>query len=108
MSSNYGTWSISRLKNELSTRGAKVTGRKAELIERLEAYERNDDFRGQQTIFIPEATPMPNFPEISNFRTLTQSDVEALPKVLILNCRIIYFIIVVLSKLTVTFSVSFL
>jgi len=82
MSSKYGTWSIGRLKNELSTRGAKVTGRKAELIERLEAYDRNDDFRGQQTIFIPEATPMPNFPEISNFRTLTHSDVEALPKVL--------------------------
>ena len=31
---DYGGWTVARLKNELSSRGASVRGRKRELIER--------------------------------------------------------------------------
>lgn len=44
MSSLYGSLTIDQLKMELRKRNARVSGRKAELIERLEAYDRNSNF----------------------------------------------------------------
>ncbi|KAJ2939037.1 hypothetical protein O0L34_g19017 [Tuta absoluta] len=38
----YATWSVTRLKDELRKRKAAITGKKAVLIERLEAYDRNN------------------------------------------------------------------
>ena len=37
-------WKVKDYQRELAARGAKISGRKKELEERLEAYERNDNF----------------------------------------------------------------
>jgi hypothetical protein len=81
MAANYCVWTVKQLKATLSERGAKTSGRKAELIDRIESYERNDDFRGTTVIQMPEALSMPDFPNISTFRTLTDTDQAMLPKV---------------------------
>ena len=41
MEDNLGTLNCIKLKLELSKRGAKTTGTKAVLVERLRAYDRN-------------------------------------------------------------------
>ncbi|CAC5426674.1 unnamed protein product [Mytilus coruscus] len=48
--SNYGSWSLPQLKEELRKRKARISGRKHELIERLEAYDRNKDFGNQDEV----------------------------------------------------------
>ncbi|XP_071104033.1 uncharacterized protein [Haliotis cracherodii] len=45
---NYGSWKLPELKTELKARGARVSGRKIDLIERLESYDRNCNF-GKET-----------------------------------------------------------
>lgn len=42
----YASYTVPKLKKELILRGAVTTGRKTDLIERLEAYERNFNFSG--------------------------------------------------------------
>ncbi|XP_062598497.1 uncharacterized protein LOC134259918 [Saccostrea cucullata] len=42
--SKYGSMTIIDLKNELRKRNARITGRKQELVDRLEAYDRNFNF----------------------------------------------------------------
>ncbi|XP_061197582.1 uncharacterized protein LOC133205732 isoform X2 [Saccostrea echinata] len=42
----YASYTVQKLKKELMLRGAVTTGRKTDLIERLEAYERNFNFSG--------------------------------------------------------------
>ena len=74
-------WIVADYQRALAARGAKVKGRKWELIERLEAYERNDNF-GVQPIIAGTADPLPDFPDVSKFRTLTQSDQGELPKIM--------------------------
>ncbi|XP_053390353.1 uncharacterized protein LOC128553251 [Mercenaria mercenaria] len=44
MSSKFSCLSLEQLRKELRRRNAKLSGRKKELIERLEAYERNHNF----------------------------------------------------------------
>jgi hypothetical protein len=51
MSYQYSKWTVNLLKVKLSKRGAQVTGRKHELIEHLEAYDRNDYFRANTLQF---------------------------------------------------------
>jgi len=34
MAEDYGSWDLPKLRNELKFRGARVSGRKAELVER--------------------------------------------------------------------------
>lgn len=48
--SNHGSWSLPQLKEELRKRKARISGRKHELIERLEAYDRNKDFGNQDKV----------------------------------------------------------
>ena len=60
-------WTVKDYQRALASRGAKVSGRKKELIDRLEAYERNDNF-GAQPIISEAQDPLPNFPSISEFR----------------------------------------
>ena len=59
-------WTVKHYQRALAARGAKVTGRKKELIDRLAAYERNDNF-GAQPIVLGD-DPLPDFPTISKFR----------------------------------------
>ncbi|KAK6171815.1 hypothetical protein SNE40_018242 [Patella caerulea] len=47
-SSKYGSLTINELRKELSKRGAKLSGRIKDLIERLEAYEGNFNFGKSQ------------------------------------------------------------
>ena len=72
-------WTVKDYQRELAARGAKVSGRKKELVERLEDYERNHNF-GFQPIII-EGDPLPHFPDISKFRTITASDQDVFPKI---------------------------
>jgi hypothetical protein len=79
MSDPYSKWTVNLLKVELSKRGARITGRKHELIERLESYDRNDDFCANTLQQITDTTPMPSWPAITEFRTITTADRVLLP-----------------------------
>ena len=72
-------WKLPELKAECRRRGIRLEGRKQEIIDRLESYDRNDDFQGPP-IVLP---PAPKFPAVnlSSFRTLTVSDKDILPNV---------------------------
>ena len=81
MSDSYGSLSSGQLKIELARRGARTTGQKAELVERLRAYKRNQDFNsGTGEITIPEDLPMPNWPSAVVFKTVTVDHHELLPQ----------------------------
>ncbi|KAK6171765.1 hypothetical protein SNE40_018198 [Patella caerulea] len=67
--SKYGSLTINELKKELSKRGAKLSGRKQELIERLEAYERNYNFGKTGNTDIPSAFQMTT-PEEKTYKDL--------------------------------------
>ena len=82
MENEKGKWTNNKLRFELSKRGAKTTGRKAELVERLESYERNENFSSINTVFIPEDNPMPDWPT-SGFHSLTLENQDLLPKITI-------------------------
>jgi hypothetical protein len=77
---NFGHLTVDKLKLELAKRGAKTTGRKAELIERLEAYDRNQDF-SSTSVIIPAEVPMTDWPERTFFRSITASHREELPRI---------------------------
>ncbi|XP_048253634.1 uncharacterized protein LOC124152775 isoform X1 [Haliotis rufescens] len=64
--SSYGKWTVEKLKTELNRRGAHTKGRK-DLINRLEAYDRNDNFRGE-LVSMPMQI-IPDWPS-SGFRQL--------------------------------------
>ena len=82
MENEKGKWTNNKLQFELSKPGAKTTGRKAELVERLESYERNENFSSRNTVFIPEDNPMPDWPT-SGFHSLTLENQDLLPKITI-------------------------
>lgn len=65
----WGKLTVHQLRSELAKVGAKTTGRKAELLERLEAYQRNSNFLGPSVI-LPESNPMPEWPQ-EGFKSLT-------------------------------------
>jgi len=76
----YGDWTLVKLKTELSRIGAKTSGRKAELINRLEAYERNGNFNGEPFMIHPQ-TPMPLWPSNAQFRSVTNEHFKLLPTI---------------------------
>ena len=80
MEKPLGKWTNKELISELNRVGAKTSGRKSLLIERLEAYQRNSNFPGP-TIPIPEPNEMPLLPQVSLFRSLTPRDWERLPSI---------------------------
>ncbi|CAG4933233.1 unnamed protein product [Parnassius apollo] len=45
---DYGQRKVAELKIELKKRGAKVTGTKEKLIERLNDYDRNNNFKSNE------------------------------------------------------------
>ncbi|WAR17194.1 hypothetical protein MAR_031788, partial [Mya arenaria] len=67
MASNFCTLSLGQLKTELRRRNAKLTGRKKELIERLEAYDRNQNFNREEDL-LPEFNM--SLPKTSGYRDL--------------------------------------
>lgn len=78
---DYKTWTIPKIQQELKKRGAKrISGRKAELIERLEAYDRNNNFAGPSAS-LPTEEQMPEFPDISNFRSITEQMQDLVPPI---------------------------
>ena len=82
MSDDYGNWKLTQLKLELSKRGARLTGKKAALVERLRAYDRNQDFSTSVTHILPEEIPMPAWPERVVFRTITPDVQSIFPPIL--------------------------
>ncbi len=80
MESEKSSWTVNKLKIELSKRGAKTTGRKSELLERLESYERNENFSSGLNLCMPEADPMPEWP-LLGFHSVTQCDQENIPNI---------------------------
>jgi hypothetical protein len=79
MESNYGKMTIAQLKNELERRGAKVTGRKKELIERLESYDKHSNFSGP-SFELPDSVSLPDWP-VSGFTSVTKNHRENIPKI---------------------------
>ena len=67
-----GKLTINNLKIELRKIGAPLSGKKADLLQRLIDYKRNDNF-ARSEVFIPRANPMPSWPG-SGFRSLTMED----------------------------------
>ena len=80
LDNNFSELTVEKLKYELLRRGAKTTGRKAELIERLEAYERNQDFCST-VILTPEENQMPAWPDKCFFHSITSSHRNEIPKI---------------------------
>ena len=78
---SFGAMNLIQLKIQLELRGAKTTGRKKELVERLEAYDRNQNFYGPSTSdFLPESNPMPAWP-LSGYVSINSSIRSQLPPV---------------------------
>ncbi|XP_048254636.1 uncharacterized protein LOC124112985 [Haliotis rufescens] len=78
MASQYLLWSVPKLKCALFQRKASTAGRKLELIERLESYDRNDDFVGPSvSIPRPDDTSWP----VSGFQQLMPSHRQLLPPI---------------------------
>lgn len=80
-SSKFCELSLTELKKELSKRGAWTTGRKAELLERLQAYERNKNFNGSEQNFLPPI-PFQFFIE-GPFKSLTLKHRNLLPRTIV-------------------------
>ncbi|CAC5413912.1 unnamed protein product [Mytilus coruscus] len=72
MVSNYGSWSLPQLKEELKKRKAKLSERKRELIERLEAYDRNQDFGGQEDLGEDFSMSLPELSKYKDMNTETE------------------------------------
>ncbi|XP_074649756.1 uncharacterized protein LOC141904984 [Tubulanus polymorphus] len=71
---------VNELKVELQKRGAKTTGCKSDLIERLEAYDRNENFQNE-AIIIPREL-LPNWPgDVTGFKQLSRDHRNILPKI---------------------------
>lgn len=74
----YASYTVSQLKKELTIRGAVTTGRKTDLIERLEAYERNFNFSGP-VIDLPAGTKV-EWPA-TGYKQLTSDHYNVLPHI---------------------------
>jgi hypothetical protein len=72
---------LPQIRQECRERGARTTGRKADLVGRLEAHDRNDDFRGSVSIDVPTADPIPHWPDMALFKTVTPLDEDTMSKV---------------------------
>ncbi|XP_046577422.1 uncharacterized protein LOC124285270 [Haliotis rubra] len=78
MAATYEALTVQKLKQELIRRQAATTGRKTDLVERLKAYDRNDDFRGT-VIHLPE--PLDARWPSSGFRQLLPKHQSILPPI---------------------------
>nr|XP_022298372.1 uncharacterized protein LOC111107453 [Crassostrea virginica] len=76
--SRYISWAVSKLKQELIARGASTRGRKTDLIERLLAYDRNNNFKSDPVIL---PTPLEVSWPTKGFQQLTEEHRNLLPSV---------------------------
>ncbi|XP_014669636.1 PREDICTED: uncharacterized protein LOC106810716 [Priapulus caudatus] len=75
---DYSKWTVNKIKEELTLRNASTRGRKENLIERLEAYDRNRNFENVETILPPpEITEWPT----AGFKQLVMEHKVVLPKI---------------------------
>ncbi|XP_033727389.1 uncharacterized protein LOC117316737 [Pecten maximus] len=77
MASRYFTWTVSQLKKELGRRNAVTNGRKIDLVQRLESYDRNQDFKSP-AVHLPD--PLEVTWPASGFQQLMPSHRQQLPK----------------------------
>ncbi|XP_071138802.1 uncharacterized protein [Mytilus edulis] len=75
---DYITWSVPALQKELSLRGAVTRGRKTDLIERLNAYDRNKNCQ-EEPVILPE--PLDVGWPVSGFRQLLAEHKMVMPKI---------------------------
>lgn len=80
MASGTSSMTVYQLKQELRKVGARLVGKKADLVQRLKDYQRNQNFRDPE-VDIPAANPMPSWPEVSLFHSLTLNDQDLVPKI---------------------------
>ncbi|XP_045773598.1 uncharacterized protein LOC123873001 [Maniola jurtina] len=73
----YSTWKLKELKDELKKRGGRITGKKSELVERLEAYDRNFNF-GHQTLQASQSQAI-DVPAVELYKDVNSSTI--LPKI---------------------------
>ncbi|KAJ8726081.1 hypothetical protein PYW07_000779 [Mythimna separata] len=66
----YSYWTVSQLKEELRQRNASTAGKKAVLIERLEAYDRNFNFNANQGPGTSLSDPQYQCPPTSSFKDI--------------------------------------
>ncbi|XP_060084052.1 uncharacterized protein LOC132563310 [Ylistrum balloti] len=78
----YGLWDLPKLKRELRARGARISGRKNELIERLEAYDRNNDF-GREELEPEFCMNVPSLECYNNDTVFTEFRLEAIESYLL-------------------------
>ncbi|KAL5009866.1 hypothetical protein ScPMuIL_012171 [Solemya velum] len=80
---DYGTLSLSELKEELKSRGARLSGRKKELVERLESYDRNFNFgkanevEKEYEMFLPPISSYRDINQDSDFPPVNLASVNA-------------------------------
>lgn len=77
---NYASWKLPELKAELKARRAKTSGRKKELVQRLENLDEILHVTVPDgAINLPEPNLIPQWPEQASFKTLTPEDQDLLP-----------------------------
>jgi len=72
---NYGSWTVPELQAELRCRSVRVSGRKAELVERLQGLDAIH-MKGASPSLppLPPSAPSSPWPEAGSFRTMTNND----------------------------------
>ncbi|XP_078487704.1 uncharacterized protein LOC144745740 [Ciona intestinalis] len=76
MSKDYGKLTVFELKTKLNGRGARTSGKKQELIKRLEDYDRNNNF---QNIVIPQPSQTAFHWPTEQFRSIVHQDRDIIP-----------------------------
>ncbi len=76
---DYGSWTLGKLQAELRGRDARSTGRKKDLVERLEALDRMQapDHGGPPA---PSPASCPAWPDADSFRSLSLLVRPSLPE----------------------------
>ena len=79
---NYGSWKLPELRRELRERQIRTTGRKSELVDRLEHWDATQDFlHSTPGPSIPNPSLTPDWPQTSSFSSVTEELLESLPKI---------------------------
>ncbi|XP_061176026.1 uncharacterized protein LOC133184977 [Saccostrea echinata] len=69
---DYGSWDLPTLRKELRKRNARISGRKRELVERLEAYDRNSNFGSAERVEREYCMQVPGYEKFKDINKDTQ------------------------------------